>query len=219
MDFIANPSSSSAGLYRVFSWNIFRGFGQPFKKVKKWYSQNMWSIIGTNRYFSCEHRALLSLVPSHATNICLAVLVTNSQTLYQSLRQKLCHDCNLLPYIPGVCHIKLLRLVKGPSTTLWSMAESRDVSEVVKLQSSEGKIFEVPMEVAKVFRTLSIMLQGKIHGCVVLYCFFCCWCCSCHFSSPLTMLMCVCVCVIKIWGTILMTSYHCPMWNLAFWKE
>ena len=33
--------------------------------------------------------------------------------------------------------------------------------ETVKLQSSEGKTFEVPLEVAKVSRTLSVMLEGK----------------------------------------------------------
>lgn len=32
--------------------------------------------------------------------------------------------------------------------------------ELVKLQSSEGETFEVPIEVVKVSRTLSIMLAG-----------------------------------------------------------
>ena len=42
------------------------------------------------------------------------------------------------------------------------MANSNVVPSVfVKLQSSEGKTFEVPLEVVKVSRTLSVMLEGK----------------------------------------------------------
>ena len=38
----------------------------------------------------------------------------------------------------------------------------REPAEVVKLQSCEGKMFEVSLEVAKVSRTLSVMLEGTI---------------------------------------------------------
>ncbi len=34
--------------------------------------------------------------------------------------------------------------------------------ELIKLQSSEGEIFEVPIQVARVSRTLSTMLAGQL---------------------------------------------------------
>ena len=36
---------------------------------------------------------------------------------------------------------------------------------LVKLQSSEGEVFEVPLEVAKVSRTLSTLLAGEVLMC------------------------------------------------------
>ncbi len=45
------------------------------------------------------------------------------------------------------------------------MAECQEVTgavELIKLQSSEGEIFEVSVRVAKVSRTLSTMLSGQL---------------------------------------------------------
>ncbi len=37
-----------------------------------------------------------------------------------------------------------------------------EVEEMVKLQSSEGEVFQVPIKVAKVSRTLAVMLTGTM---------------------------------------------------------
>ena len=42
------------------------------------------------------------------------------------------------------------------------MADNAVAGEQVKLQSSEGEVFEVSLEVAKVSRTLAIMLEGEL---------------------------------------------------------
>lgn len=47
------------------------------------------------------------------------------------------------------------------------MATAPDLEESVKLQSSDGQVFEVPIQVARVSRALSIMLAGKRERVVV----------------------------------------------------
>lgn len=71
----------------------------------------------------------------------------------------------------SVCsdHLTLLRgagPVKGKGLVRYLMAEHTPfvcVNELVKLQSSEGEVFEVSLEVAKVSRTLSTLLAGKVY--------------------------------------------------------
>lgn len=59
--------------------------------------------------------------------------------------------------------LKVRFLFDDPYLFVMMMAKCQsaaDASELIKLQSSEGEIFEVPVRVAKVSRTISTMLSG-----------------------------------------------------------